>query len=150
MTIGGRDALLALVGTEMGPGEWFSVDQDDVDAFADLTRDHQWIHVDVERAREGPYGATIVHGYFTLSLVPALLQSVYRFENRRMGINYGLERVRFPAATVVPARLRATATFESVDDLGDGVLQARTAAVVEREGTPKPVCVATFLSRFSF
>ncbi|MFC5718633.1 MaoC family dehydratase [Streptomyces gamaensis] len=142
--------LRAAVGEELGPGDWLEVDQRRIDAFADATGDHQWIHVDPERAAAGPFGTTIAHGYLTLSLLPALLPRLMRVEGVRMGINYGLNRVRFPAPVPAGSRLRARARLMDVTELPgpERAVQLTTAVTVEREGSTKPVCAAESLSRF--
>ncbi|NJQ01362.1 MaoC family dehydratase [Streptomyces zingiberis] len=141
------DELQAAVGEELGPGEWLEVDQRRVDLFAEATGDHQWIHVDPERAAAGPFGTTIAHGYLTLSLLPALVPGLMRVEGVRMGVNYGTGKVRFPAPVPVGSRLRARAVIGEVREVPGGV-QLTTAVTVEREGGEKPVCVAESLSRY--
>lgn len=139
--------LTASVGEHLGYGEWVRVEQARVDAFAGATDDHQWIHVDPERAKAGPFGTTIAHGFLTLSLVPALVAGVYRVEGIRMGVNYGLDRVRFPAPVPVGSRVRAGVELLGVDGVPDGV-QVRSRVTIEREGGEKPVCVAETLARY--
>ncbi|MGW1890959.1 MaoC family dehydratase [Streptomyces sp. NPDC002004] len=143
------DELRAAVGEPMGPSDWLEIDQKRIDLFADATGDHQWIHVDPEKAAAGPFGTTIAHGYLTLSLLPALVPQVMRVEGMRMGINYGTEKVRFPAPVPVGSRLRATAVLKDVTEAGGGV-QVTAAVTVEREGGDKPVCVAESVSRYYF
>ncbi|MEV7615608.1 MaoC family dehydratase [Streptomyces sp. NPDC089799] len=143
------DELRAGIGVPLGPGDWLEVDQKRIDLFADATGDHQWIHVDPERAASGPFGSTIAHGYLTLSLLPSLVPQIMRVEGMRMGINYGVDKVRFPAAVPVGSRLRATAAITSVTEAGGGVQVAATVTV-EREGGEKPVCVAETVSRYYF
>ena len=128
-------------GTEIGTGEWLEVDQDRVNAFADATGDHQWIHIDEERAKEGPFGGTIAHGYLTLSLIPYLGVSVYSLETPGAKLNYGLNKVRFPAPVPVGAKVRLTATLKDVEEVAGG-LQVTIAGVIEAEGADKPVCIA--------
>ncbi|MGK5629735.1 MaoC family dehydratase [Streptomyces sp. URMC 123] len=140
------DELGTAVGTELGPGDWLEVDQKRIDLFAEATGDHQWIHVDPGRAAEGPFGTTIAHGYLTLSLLPALVPRLMRVEGVRMGVNYGLNRVRFPAPVPVGARLRAAARILDVREV-EGGAQVTLAVTVEREGGEKPVCVAETVSR---
>jgi acyl dehydratase len=144
------DDVRAAVGREMGPGEWFTVEQSRVDGFADDTEDHQWIHVDAERAAAGPFGGTIAHGFLTLSLVPHLANGVRRLENVAMGINYGLDKVRFPSPVRVGSRIRARAVILDVSDLAEGGLQVVTRITVELEGAAKPACVADMVSRTYF
>ncbi|CAL9285103.1 MULTISPECIES: MaoC family dehydratase [unclassified Streptomyces] len=143
------DELRAAVGERLGYSDWLEVDQKRVDLFADATGDHQWIHVDRERAAEGPFGTTIAHGYLTLSLLPVLVPQVMRVDGVRMGVNYGTNKVRFPAPVPVGSRLRATALVKAVEDVPDGV-QLTALVTVEREGGDKPVCVAESVSRFYF
>lgn len=135
------------VGTEVGPSDWIEVDQKRIDLFAEATGDHQWIHVDPERAEEGPFGTTIAHGYLTLSLLPAFVPQLLRVEGVRMGVNYGVNRVRFPAPVPVGSRLRATAKITDITEAGDSV-QLTTQVTVEREDGDKPVCVAESVTRY--
>ncbi|MDT0379283.1 MaoC family dehydratase [Streptomyces sp. DSM 42041] len=141
------EELRAAVGEELGVSDWLEVDQKRVDLFADATGDHQWIHVDPERAADGPFGGTIAHGYLTLSLLPAFVPQVIRVDGVRMGINYGVNRVRFPAPVPVGSRLRARAELTDVSDV-DGGVQLTTKVTIERDGGAKPVCVAESVSRF--
>ncbi|MET9295479.1 MaoC family dehydratase [Streptomyces sp. NPDC003077] len=141
------DDLRDAVGEELGPGDWFEIDQRRIDRFADATGDHQWIHVDPEKAATGPFGTTIAHGYLTLSLLPALVPRLVRVENVAMGVNYGLDRVRFPAPVPVGSRLRATVRIAEVTEVADGV-QLAAEVTVERAGGEKPVCVARTLTRY--
>ncbi|MFY1594456.1 MaoC family dehydratase [Micromonospora sp. WMMD737] len=140
------DELAAAVGETLGPGPWQRIEQGRVDLFADATDDHQWIHLDPERAAAGPYGGTIAHGFLTLSLLPALVGRLYRVRGVRMGVNYGLNRVRFPAPLRVGTAVRAVATIAEVSPVADGV-QLVTAATVECDAGGKPVCVAETVSR---
>jgi acyl dehydratase len=133
-------------GDHFGPSSWVEISQETIDAFADATGDHQWIHVDPERAAAGPFGTTIAHGYLTLSLLPAASYEVVPRAGR-MGINYGLNRVRFPAPVPVGSRLRASFDVLSVDQI-EGGFQGTLAATVEREGGEKPVCVAEVVFRY--
>ena len=128
-------------GEEIGTSDWFEIDQDRVDKFADATGDHQWIHVDVEKAKDGPFGGTIAHGYLTLSLVPWLGSKIFAFETPGAKLNYGLNKVRFPNPVPVGSRVRATATMGEVTDVSAGK-QATLKYVVEIEGQDKPACVA--------
>ncbi|AWK07900.1 MaoC family dehydratase [Streptomyces spongiicola] len=143
------EELAAGVGEELGPSDWLEVDQKRIDLFAEATGDHQWIHVDPERAASGPFGTTVAHGYLTLSLLPALVPRIMRVEGMKMGINYGTNKVRFPAPVPVGSRLRATAVLSSVAEVGGGV-QVTAVVTVEREGGGKPVCVAESVSRYFF
>jgi acyl dehydratase len=135
------ELLADLVGQELGVSDWFPVEQDRIDAFADATDDRQWLHIDPERAASGPYGATIAHGYLTLSLLPALAASAYRIGGVRARVNYGLERVRFPAVVRPGSRVRSRATLQSVEPTGDG-LRIVVRHVVEVDGSDRPACVA--------
>ncbi|MFE5138781.1 MaoC family dehydratase [Streptomyces fagopyri] len=141
------DELRAAVGEQLGHSDWVEIEQKRIDLFAEATGDHQWIHVDPERAASGPFGTTIAHGYLTLSLLPLFGPQLISVEGVRMGVNYGTNKVRFPAPVPVGSRLRATATITGVDDVTGGV-QLSLAFVVEREGGDKPVCVAESVSRY--
>jgi acyl dehydratase len=138
--------LPGLVGQELGASDWFTVEQQQIDAFADATGDHQWIHVDVERAAKGPFGATVAHGYLTLSLLPAMAASAFEVRGSRMGVNYGLNKVRFPAPVPAGSRLRARFKLLACEKVEGGV-QLEIEATIERDGTSKPVCVAQMLAR---
>ncbi|MDJ1137872.1 MaoC family dehydratase [Streptomyces iconiensis] len=140
--------LREAVGQELGSSDWLEVDQKRIDRFADATGDHQWIHVDPEKAAAGPFGTTIAHGYLTLSLLPSLVPQIMRVEGMRMGVNYGVNKVRFPSTVPVGSRLRARATLTDVSDASDGGVQVAAQVTVEREGAAKPVCVAESLSRY--
>lgn len=142
------DALKALIGQEVAVSGWFGIPQARIDLFAEATDDHQWIHVDRERAtRESPYGDTVAHGFMTLALMPAMLASALSMVDMKMGVNYGLNRVRFPGPVPVNSRVRGRLTLSSVQDLPDGGAQLAWDITVEREGSDKPVCVAEFLMR---
>jgi acyl dehydratase len=141
-------SLTEAVGTTLGPGPWFEVDQKRVDLFADATDDHQWIHVDPARAADGPFGGTIAHGYLTLSLLPVLMKDLYRVDGVRMGINYGLNKVRFPSPVRVGARIRLAAEIAAVEPVGGGGVQVVLRSTVEAEGADKPVCVAESVVRY--
>jgi len=147
-----RDAaeLEAAVGKEVGPTEWFTIDQKRISGFADVSEDHQWIHIDPERAAAGPFGKTIAHGFLTLSLLSHLVSELRRIDGVRMGINYGLNKVRFPAPVPVGSRIQARASMVSVEPTGDGAVQVVTRVTVEVEGNPKPACVADWVSRLYF
>jgi acyl dehydratase len=134
------------VGTVLGVSDWVAVDQARIDAFAAVTGDDQWIHVDAARAKDGPYGATVAHGYLTLSLLPLFAATAFRFTDQRAGINYGLNRVRFPAPVPVDSRLRGRFELLACEPV-DGGLQLTLRVTVEREGSGAPVCVAETLSR---
>ncbi|MGW7353116.1 MaoC family dehydratase [Streptomyces sp. NPDC054784] len=141
------DELRAAVGEQLGSSEWMEIDQKRIDLFAEATGDHQWIHVDPERAAAGPFGTTIAHGYLTLALLPALVPQVLRVDGVRMGINYGVNKVRFPATVPVGSRLRGHVELVDISDVPDGV-QVTAKVTVEREGGAKPVCVAESVSRY--
>jgi acyl dehydratase len=134
------------VGDVYGPSSWIEIPQSKIDAFAEATGDHQWIHVDAERARAGPFGTTIGHGYLTLSLLPVASYEVVPRQGG-MGINYGLNRVRFPAPVPVDSRLRATFEVKEVEEIAGGG-QVTMTATIEREGGDKPVCVADVVFRY--
>jgi acyl dehydratase len=135
------------VGQDLGVSDWIQVTQEQINLFAEATGDHQWIHVDPVRAKEGPYGSTIAHGFLTLSLLPKMYASLIRIEKTRMGVNYGLNKVRFPAPVPVNSRLRCRIKLLAYEEVaGDGV-QLNWEMSVEREGEAKPVCVAEFLQR---
>ncbi|MER8044098.1 MaoC family dehydratase [Streptomyces sp. NPDC094032] len=143
------EELRAGVGEQLGHSDWLEIEQKRIDQFADATGDHQWIHVDPERAAAGPFGRTIAHGYLTLSLLPVLVPQIMRVEGMKMGLNYGTDKVRFPAPVPVGSRLRATAVLTDVTEAGGGV-QVTAKVTVEREGGDKPVCVAESVSRYYF
>jgi acyl dehydratase len=144
----GIDQLQELIGRELGPTEWLEITQEDIDKFADVSRDHQWIHVDTERAaKESPYGTTVAHGDLTLSLIEHLRPQLIRNTGVKMGINYGFDKVRFPAAVPAGSRIRARAEVVSVKELGDGWWHVVTKFTVEGEGQDKPVCVAESVGR---
>ncbi|MBM7509286.1 MaoC family dehydratase [Nocardioides sp. 31GB23] len=135
------DEVSEAAGQELGTSEWVEIDQQRVDTFADATGDHQWIHVDVDRAKEGPFGGTIAHGYLTLSLVPWLGSKVFSFDTPGAKLNYGVNKVRFPNPVLVGSRIRATVTLGEVTDIPAGK-QATVRYTVEIEGADKPACVA--------
>jgi acyl dehydratase len=141
------EQLQGAAGSALGPTGWVTIEQGRVDAFAEATGDHQWIHVDVERARQGPFGGTIAHGYLTLSLCSLFLPELMRVEMAGMGINYGLDRVRFPAPVRVGSRLRARGEIVSVGTVPGGV-QVVVRVTIEVEGSDRPACVADTISRF--
>ncbi len=137
-----------LVGQELGTSDWHEVTQDHVNLFADATGDHQWIHVDVERAKaESPFGGPIAHGYLTLSLLASLSGQVLEVTDTVMGVNYGLNKVRFPSPVPVGSKVRLTATLKSVEEVAGG-LQLTLSAVIQREGGDKPVCIAEPVYRY--
>lgn len=146
MSFASIDELRAAVGTEVGVSDWITVDQDRINLFADATEDHQWIHLDAEKAALGPFKTTIAHGYLTLSLLPRLSEGITKVEGVKMGVNYGLNKVRFPAPVPSGSKVRARFTLLSVEDIEGGV-QLVTQATIEREGGDKPCCVAETVSR---
>lgn len=145
--IDGIDGLKAQVGQHLGYSEWHEVTQEQVNLFADATGDHQWIHVDVERAKAGPFGGPIAHGYLTLSLTPTLLAEVLQVSGVAMGINYGLNRLRFPSPVPVGSKVRAGVTLGGVEDVQGGA-QVTLEVGFEVEGSSKPACVAEVLFRY--
>ena len=146
--IAGIGELHGLIGREIAVGDWFAIDQSRVDRFADATNDHQWIHVDPERARrESPFGGTIAHGFLTLSLLPFLVESALRIDGVRLVVNYGLDRVRFPAPVAVGTRIRPRIDLVKCTAIPGGV-QVEWQVTVERENQPKPGCVAASLIHY--
>jgi acyl dehydratase len=146
-TVNGLDGLKNLPGTDLGSSDWLEVTQERVDTFAAATGDHQWIHVDEQRARSGPFGGTIAHGYLTLSLVIPLFNDLLEITGISMSVNYGLEKVRFPSPVPVGSKIRLTAEVLSVEEIkGDGVQMALTFTV-QIDGSTKPACVAQALYR---
>jgi acyl dehydratase len=146
MAFASLDELRKAAGSSLGYTGWMEIDQSRIDTFAEATGDHQWIHVDAERAAGGPFGTTIAHGYLTLSLLPALTAGMLRIEGARMGVNYGLNRVRFPAPVPSGSRVRALVELVEVTEISGGA-QVVATVTVEREGGDKPVCVAETVSR---
>lgn len=141
------EELKSLSGQEVAVTEWVAISQERVNLFAEATGDHQWIHVDVERSRkESPYGGTIAHGFLTLSLLPMLMESAVSMPISKMGVNYGLNKVRFPAPVPVGSKVRARMTLQEVEDI-EGGAQITWKVTIEREGGDKPVCVAESVSR---
>jgi hypothetical protein len=138
--------LPTLTGQALGTSDWFAIDQDRINRFAEVTLDQQWIHVDAARAAQGPFGTTVAHGYLTLSLLPMFLQNTWGLQGARMGVNYGLNRVRFPAPVPVGSRLRAHFKLLQCEAI-EGGWQVVSEVSIEREGSPKPVCVAESVSR---
>jgi acyl dehydratase len=145
------DDAVAAVGQPLGVSDWKEIDQKRVEAFADVTEDHQWIHVDVDRAAaESPYGGTIAHGFLTLSLIPVLCQQNYRVENRKMGINYGLNKVRFLAPVGVGSRVRVRSELLDVTKVADDIVDLTIRNTVELDGSEKPAAVADMITRVIF
>ncbi|MGW4101160.1 MaoC family dehydratase [Mycobacterium sp. NPDC004974] len=143
----GLDEFVAAKGSELGPTEWMEITQDRVNLFADATDDHQWIHVDPDKAAGGPFGGTIAHGLLTLSLLPHFTHQLYRVDNIAMAINYGYNKVRFITPVRVGSKVRASATIADVAQL-DGAVQATMTVTVEIEGSDKPAAVAESIVRF--
>ncbi|MGI9601741.1 MAG: MaoC family dehydratase [Acidimicrobiales bacterium] len=141
-------ALIDNVGLELGPTDWLTIAQDRIDLFAEATGDHQWIHVDPVRAADGPFGAPIAHGYLTLSLASNFLPELIEVRNMSMGINYGVNKARFPSPVPVGSRIRARGEVVQVDDLGEGAVQAVTKVIIEIEGSEKPAAVIETVSRY--
>lgn len=143
-SVRGIEGIRALAGAELPPSPWFDVTQERVDAFALATGDSQWIHVDRDRARTGPYGATVAHGFLTLSLIPTLWHRTVQIDGVQMAVNYGLNSVRFPAPLLVPSRVRGRFRLHDVKDIRDA-LKSTVHVTLEREGSDKPVCIAEML-----
>lgn len=141
---------VAAVGRKLGPSDWLVIDQARIDKFAEATGDFQWLHVDPERARSGPYGRTIAHGFLTLSLVNKFLPELFMAEDLDWGVNYGLERVRFPAPVPVGARIRVHGELMSAKPIDDNAVQTMIRLTVEIDGQSKPGCVADTLQRYAF
>jgi acyl dehydratase len=139
--------LTALVGQEVAASDWITITQEQINQFAEATGDHQWIHVDVEKAKAGPFGAPIAHGFLTLSLIPRFFQTSFQVRNSGMGVNYGLNKVRFTAPVPVGSRLRAHMKLLSCEPIEKNGVQMAWLVTVEREGSDKPVCIAESLSR---
>ena len=142
------DALKDLAGKELGVTDWITITQERINQFADATGDHQWIHIDRERARrESPYGTTIAHGFLTLSLLSPFIMQTLEVRGARMAVNYGLNRVRFPAAVRSESRVRGRVTLQSVREFAEGV-EPTWLVTVENEGSEKPCCVAEWVARY--
>ena len=146
-TFSGIDDLKARVGEDLGHSEWMEITQERVNQFADATGDHQWIHIDPERAKAGPFGGPIAHGYLTISLAPVLLGSVIRVDGISMGVNYGLNKLRFPSPVPVGSKLRLGAVLANVEDVAGGV-QVTMDLTFEVDGQAKPACVAQAVYRY--
>jgi acyl dehydratase len=144
--ISGLDELKQAEGQDLGTSDWHEVTQDAIDTFADVTGDHQWIHLDRERAKETPFGGTIAHGYYTLSLVPMFNAQIFSLDGFAFAVNYGLNKVRFPAPLPVGSRVRMHAKLKALDEIPGGA-QIAVEVTFEREGGEKPVCVAETLAR---
>ena len=146
LTLTGLDEIKAHVGQELGVSDWHLVTQEEIDKFAEVTGDDQWIHVDPERAKQSPFGGTIAHGYYTLSLAPHFSYDMFKFEGFAFGVNYGLNRVRFPAPMPVGGKVRMRAKLIAVEEVQGGA-QITSELTFESEGGEKPVCVAESLAR---
>jgi acyl dehydratase len=145
----GADELRSAIGEQLGVSDWMTIEQERIDTFADATGDHQWIHVDAEKAAAGPFGTTIAHGFLTLSLLPCLVAQIYRVDGAKMGINYGLNKMRFPAPVPVGSKVRANAELAEVDEVQGG-LQLVVRTTLEIEGSDKPGCVTEWVTRVYF
>ena len=145
------DDAVGTVGQELGVGEWKEIDQKRIDAFADVTEDHQWIHIDIDRAKaESPYGTTIAHGFLTLSMIPALSKDNFRFENAKMAINYGLNKVRFLAAVPSGGRIRARSELVDAAKVDDHTVNLVVKHTIELDGSEKPAVIAETIVRVLF
>ena len=147
-TVSSIEELNKLPGQHLGYSGWHEIDQEQVNLFADATGDHQWIHVDPERAATGPFGATIAHGYLTLSIIPAILAEVVRVEGFKFGVNYGCNKVRFPSPVKVGSKVRLGAAVGSVESVGADSAQVVLDITIETEGSDKPSCVAQVVYRY--
>lgn len=147
LRVTGVDGLRGLLGQHIGYSDWHEITQEQVNLFAEATGDHQWIHVDPERAREGPFGGTIAHGYLTLALGPFFLPTMWHVGGFSMGVNYGCEKVRFPAPVPVGSNVRCGATVDAVEEIAGGASVTLTL-IIECEGKPKPSCVAQVVYRY--
>lgn len=145
-----RAAFHAAAGSQIGSSDWVTMDQGLVDTFAEATGDHQWIHVDVARASNSPFGGTVAHGYLTLSMVVPLMAQVAEVRGESYGLNYGLNRVRFPAPVPVGSRIRAHVSIHTVQDVTDGGVHVEWRVTIEVEGQPKPACVAEPITRYYY
>ncbi|MDP6978259.1 MAG: MaoC family dehydratase [Myxococcota bacterium] len=140
--------LKAAEGKHLGVSEWLEIDQDRIDKFADATGDHQWIHVDPERAKDGPFGSTIAHGYLTQSLVNHFLPQIVDVRGISMGVNYGADKLRFPAPVPVGSKVRGSAELIKVEEVKNGAIQSTVRVTVEIEGSDRPACVIDTISRY--
>jgi acyl dehydratase len=149
--IGSVDEAVATIGEELGVSRWVEIDQTRIDEFADVTMDHQWIHVDVEKAKaESPYGATIAHGFLTISLIPGVSKDNYRVQNAKLGINYGLNKVRFLSPVKVGSRIRVRSHLADATPVGGDAVNLTVRHTVEIDGVDKPAAVAELIARFVF
>jgi acyl dehydratase len=140
--------LMDCVGEELGETEWLEIDQSRINLFADATGDHQWIHVDVEKAKQGPFGGPIAHGYLTASLANYFLPQLLDVQGTSMGVNYGCDKIRFPSPVPVGSRVRGTGALTSAEETKDGGIQAKVTVKIEIEGQERPACVIETISRF--
>ncbi len=147
-TIAHPKDLLTMIGQDLGSSPWLDVSQDRINVFADATDDHQWIHVDVERAKTGPFGGPIAHGYLTLSLLIPLWSEILVIENLDLAVNYGLNKVRFPAPVPAGARVQVSASLANAEEVGGNGIQATIDTVMRVEGADKPVCIAQMVHRY--
>jgi acyl dehydratase len=147
-TISHPKDLLAMIGQDLGSSPWLDVSQERINVFADATDDHQWIHVDVERAKTGPFGGPIAHGYLTLSLLIPLWSQILVIEELDMAVNYGLNKVRFPAPVPAGSRVQVSATLADAEEVGGNGIQATIDTVMRVEGADKPVCIAQMVHRY--
>jgi len=138
------------IGKKLGPTEWLEIDQDRIDMFAKATGDFQWIHVDPEKAKDGPFGRTIAHGYLTMSLINMFLPDMFEAQGAKMGVNYGSDRTRFPAPVPVGSRVRGVAELVNGEIIGDGAVQTTVRVSIEVEGSSKPGCVSDVIGRYYF
>ena len=149
--IGSVDEAIVTIGEELGVSRWVEIDQNRIDEFADVTMDHQWIHVDVEKAKaESPYGTTIAHGFLTISLIPGVSKDNYRVQNAKMGINYGLNKVRFLSPVKAGSRIRVRSHLADATPVGDDTVNLTVKHTVEIDGVDKPAAVAELIARFVF
>ena len=136
------------VGANLGETEWLEISQERINTFADATGDHQWIHVDVEKAKDGPFGAPIAHGYLTASLANLFLPQLLEVQNTSMGVNYGCDKIRFPSPVPVGSKIRGTGTVTSVEETKDGGFQVKVTITIQIEGIDRPACIIETISRF--
>ena len=136
------------VGADLGETDWLEISQDRINTFAEATGDHQWIHVDVEKAKDGPFGAPIAHGYLTASLANLFLPQLLEVQNTSMGVNYGCDKIRFPSPVPVGSKIRGTAAVTSVDETKDGGFQTKVTITIQIEGNDRPACIIETISRF--
>ena len=140
--------LKEAIGADLGETDWLEIDQNRVNTFAEATGDHQWIHVDEMKAKQGPYGSTIAHGYLTASLVNYFLPQLLDVQGISMGVNYGVDKIRFPAAVPVGSKIRGKGTLTSVEETKDGGIQSKVTVTIELEGSDRPACIVETISRY--